>query len=94
LRLQPSRVVEVLEKIVRTPIYSLVGVVGKDNLLVYSNEEGFSSLMIVDPSSGDRVRITREPVLWVAEPPVGADRIVYTGMFLGVGSSKDYSTTT
>jgi len=78
LRLQPSRVVEVLEKIVRTPIYSLVGVVGKDNLLVYSNEEGFSSLMIVDPSSGDRVRITREPVLWVAEPPVGADRIVYT----------------
>jgi hypothetical protein len=78
VRLQPSRVVEVLEKIVRTPIYSLVGIVGGGKLLVYSNEEGFASLILVDPSSGDKMRITREPILWVAKPPMGASRVVYT----------------
>lgn len=78
MRLQPSRVVEVLEKIVRTPIYSLVGIVGEGKLLVYSDEEGFASLILVDPGSGDKMRLTREPILWVAKPPVGASRVVYT----------------
>ena len=77
MHLRHSRIVDVLEKIVRTPIYSLIGVV-EGKLLLYSNEEGFANLILLDPNTGGKVRITREPILWVAEPPMEASRVVYT----------------
>jgi len=76
--LKPSTLVRILEELVETPIYSLVGVVSGGKLLVYSNEGGFASLHLVDPISGGKVRLTRDPILWVAEPPLGSSRVVWT----------------
>jgi len=76
--LKPSTLVRILEELVETPIYSLVGVVNGGRLLVYSNEGGFASLHLVDPISGGKVRLTRDPILWVAEPPLGSTRVVWT----------------
>ncbi|MEM0365597.1 MAG: S9 family peptidase [Acidilobaceae archaeon] len=73
-----SRTIKILEEIVNIPIYHVVGIVYGGKILLYSNEGGFSSLWILDPTSGERSRLTREPVMWVAEPPLGSRRVVYT----------------
>ena len=78
MSLQPSRMVDVLERIVRAPTYSILGLVNGGKLLLYSNEEGVASLVLLDPSTGGKTRITREPILWVAKPPIKAPRVVYT----------------
>ena len=78
MTLKYSEIVGILEDIVRTPLYSLVGVVGEGRLVVYSNEGGFAQLILVDPVTGGRVSLTREPILWVAEPPLGSSRVVWT----------------
>ncbi len=78
MNLQPSRLAAVLEKIVGAPTYWILGLVKGDKLLVRSNEEGVASLLLVDPNAQSKLRITREPILWVAEPPLRASRIVYT----------------
>lgn len=73
-----TNIVRVLEDLVNVPIWSVVGVVADGKVLASSNEGGFYSLWVLDPQSGERFKLTREPILWVAEPPLGSGRVVYT----------------
>lgn len=73
-----TNIVRVLEDLVNIPIWSVVGVAADGKLIASSDEEGFHSLWVLDPQSGGRFKLTREPILWVAEPPLGSRRVVYT----------------
>ncbi|MFN4045873.1 MAG: alpha/beta fold hydrolase [Acidilobaceae archaeon] len=73
-----TRIIRVLEDLVNVPEWSVVGVVSDGKVLAISDEGGFRSLWILDPQSGEKLKLTREPIMWVAEPPLGSRRAVYT----------------
>lgn len=76
--LKYSEVVKLLEDLVNTPTYMLVGYGEGGLLILRSDEGGFSSLWILDTGSLSKKRITKKPVSAEAEMPVKASRVVYT----------------
>lgn len=72
-----SRIAGILESIVRTPSYSLLGLAG-GRVVYLSTLEGVLSLWSMDESGGDRRRLTVEPVHGVALPRPESPYVVFT----------------
>jgi len=62
-----SRIVHILESIIRVPSYGLLGVAG-ERIVYLSTLEGVLSLWSMDKDGGNRKRLTIEPIHGVALP--------------------------
>ncbi len=71
-----SRIVRVLESIVRVPTYSVLGL-ANERVVYLSTLEGVLSLWSMDKSGGDRKRLTVEPINGVALPKPWSSRVVF-----------------
>ncbi len=69
-----SRLVDEVLSLVKLDLYAPRGVVAGDRLLVSALREGASNLYLLE--EGRLVRLNREPISGVAEPPYGAGRVV------------------
>jgi len=68
------KLVDSLFSLVGIPLYSAAGVVAGDRILVSALAEGARNVYVLD--GGRLVKLNREPVYIVAEPPHGAERVV------------------
>ncbi len=69
------RVIEEVFSLVNLDLYGVAGVLEGDRLLVTAFREGASNVYAYTPEEG-LVKLNREPVSMVAEPPRGAGRVV------------------
>ncbi len=75
----PSRVVKILEDLVKIPYYELYGKTSSSELIVESDEEGAPHLYRYSPVNGSKERLTSEPVYDTASTPSEpVNRIVFT----------------
>ena len=71
-----SRIVYILESIVRIPSYTLLGL-ASERLVYLSTLEGVLSLWSMDKDGGDRKRLTIEPIHGVAMPKPESPYVVF-----------------
>ncbi len=69
-----ARIVDELTRLVSIELYGVRGVVAGERLLVHGLREGAANVYLYDGSS--LVRVNKEPVSGVAEPPRGSDTIL------------------
>ncbi len=72
-----SEKLRIIEEIARAPVYYPVGFV-KNKLLILSNMEDKLTLWILDPSTGEKEQIVKDPVTGVAKPVEETGMIVYS----------------
>ncbi len=71
-------IVQIVEDVVRVHSYYVFGVVSGDKIALVSNRDGSSKIWLYSLRDGELEKASWHIVASVAEPPRGADRIVYT----------------
>ena len=71
-------VARIIEELVSAHPYILLGVDYRGRVIYQSNEGGFNSIWVLDPSTGVRRRVSKEPILWTTMVSDKRSRIVFT----------------
>ncbi len=75
----PSRIVKILEDLVKIPYYGLYGRTSSNELVVESDEEGAPHIYLYNPFTGSKKRVTHKPIYLTAttlDKPI--NKIIYT----------------
>jgi dipeptidyl aminopeptidase/acylaminoacyl peptidase len=73
-----SQIARILEELISAHPYFLLGVDSRGRVIYQSNEGGFNSIWALDPSSGDRKRLSTETILWTDLVSDKRNRVVFT----------------
>ncbi|OYT38551.1 MAG: S9 family peptidase [Desulfurococcales archaeon ex4484_58] len=75
----PSKIVKILEDLVRIPYYGLYGKSVSNELIIESDEEGAPHIYLYSLVDGSKKKLTSEPIYSTATPPdTPVNRVVYT----------------
>ena len=90
--LSPLEIFDVIEKIVKAPGYSVVGIAGQDYLVYLTNQEGQLSLWALNLNSGEKKKLYEGPITSVANTLSAYSKVVFSvDVTKGKELSKVYS---
>ncbi|WP_440059338.1 alpha/beta hydrolase family protein [Thermogladius sp. 4427co] len=72
-----SRIVKIVEDIIYTPTYTLLGIDYKGRVVYHTLEGGFNSIWVLDPSRG-KIRLSEKTVHWPGEVSLNGTRVPFT----------------
>jgi len=76
--LRLGEIARLVESIVLTPTYRLLGVDYKGRLVYQTMEGGFNSIWIYEPRGGERRRLSTSVVHWAGEVSLDGRRVPFT----------------